>query len=68
MEAEMGVLLVIAVPVAAVFGWAIVTDWRRRRRRRTLIANDDVKAQLRARSESESRRYHPGGDGGHAGG
>jgi len=64
----MGVLLVIAVPVAAVFGWAIVTDWIRRRSRRTLIANDDVKAQLRARSESESRRYHPGGDGGHAGG
>jgi|RhiMethySRZTD1v2_1073278.scaffolds.fasta_scaffold3752705_2 hypothetical protein len=67
MEAEMGVLLVIAVPVAALFGWAILSDWRRRRRR-AVIANDDVKAQLRARSESESRRYHPRGDGGHAGG
>jgi len=67
MEAEMGVLLVIAVPVAALFGWAILSDWRRRRRG-TVIANDDVKAQLRARSESESRRYHPRGDGGHAGG
>lgn len=64
----MGVLLVIAVPLAAVFGWAILSDWRRRRRRSTLIANDDVKAQLRAQSESESRRFHPGGDGGHAGG
>ena len=63
----MGVLLVIAVPVAALFGWAILSDWRRRRRR-AVIANDDVKAQLRARSESESRRYHPRGDGGHAGG
>jgi len=63
----MDVLLVIAVPVAALFGWAILSDWRRRRRR-AVIANDDVKAQLRARSESESRRYHPRGDGGHAGG
>jgi len=64
----MGVLLVIAVPVAALFGWAILSDWRRRRRRSTVIANDDVKAQLRARNESESGRTHPSGDGGHGGG
>jgi hypothetical protein len=57
----MGVLLVIVAPLAAVLGWVAVTEWRGRRRRRHLGGTDDVKAQLRARTDAESRRYHPTG-------
>jgi hypothetical protein len=56
----MGIFLVIVAPLAAVLGWVAVTDWRRRRRRRHL-GESDVKAQLLARTDAESRRYHPTG-------
>jgi hypothetical protein len=58
----MGIFLVIVAPLAAVLGWAAMTEWKRRRRHRSGVA-DDVKAQLRAQNDAESRRYHPTGGG-----
>jgi len=59
----MGVFLVIVAPLAALLGLAAVLDWKRRRRRRLGVTDDDVKAQLLARNDAESRRYHPSGGG-----
>jgi hypothetical protein len=59
----MGIFLAIVAPLAALLGWAAVIDWKRRRRRRHAGVTDDVKAQLLARTDAESRRYHPTGGG-----
>jgi hypothetical protein len=59
----MGVFLVIVVPLVALLGWVAVIDWRRRRRRRLFGASEDVRAQIAAGLDAESRRYHPTGGG-----
>ena len=56
----MGVFLTIAAPLAALFGWAVVSDLRKRRRRRA----SDVGAALLAQRDSEAMRCRRGDPGG----
>ena len=56
----MGVFLTIAAPLAALFGWAVVSDLRKRRRRRA----GDVGEALRVQRDLEAKRYRQGDPGG----
>jgi len=62
------VMLVILVPLVALFIWAVMFDLKRRRRHAGLTSHDIVSAARTARGNADARGGGPsGGDGGVAG-